>query len=429
MRYQFNFEIEPFEFTETGLAEFSAEWMDSGWQPETGRRVSQLARPRVVASRSSAASGGTATCLKGLICLEHVHCAKQPDPKKPGQFMAGSLARLEPKNMNPGFIDATDNLVTDRSSTGLQTCLNKLLTTQFQNYLSPDSIQRKSASRNDRVRIALIDLTGPKLTQPDFAGWGSPVSMYGASVPKILALYAAFQLRRDLRNLAAVKKISTGKTLESTAISHWKISGLKSGFPTLVWLFDFRNWSGNPNTLDFSAAARKVFQGIMHNAEAGELIIRVGFPYIASVTWQSGLYHPKRGGLWLTSSYGKGQWSNNPVKGVHSANVTALSAATYFTLLAQGRLVNEASSNEIKNWLRGGCITGFFPHSLGVVASKCGVWSDYWHDCALIARDSIRYVVVGLTRTKRSEYPKYTQLFLELDKLIVRNNQTPRPVC
>jgi len=423
MKSQIDFPIEPFafnsefEFDDSDFDKFFTGWNGSLWQTEVNR------------SRSSSLSGRTTACPKGLICLDHIHIPKQPDPKKPGQFIVGSQTRLVPNNMNPGFIDAADNLITDRSGTGLQTCLNKLLTTQFQNYLSRESIQKKSASGNDRVRIGLIDLTGPKLTQPDFAGWGSPVAMYGASVPKILALYAAFQLRRNLRNLAAAQRISTGKTLESTAISHWKISGLRSGFPSLVWLFDIRNWTGNPNTLDFTAAARKVFQGIMHNAEAGKLIIGVGFPYIASVAWQSGLYHPNRGGLWLTSSYGKAQWGSNPLKGVHSANVTALAAATYFTLLAQGRLVDDASSNEMKAWLAGGCYTGLFPEYLGLIASKCGIWSDYLHDCALMSRDTIRYVVVGLTRTNRHEYPKYTQLFQELDRLIVGNNRTPKLIC
>jgi hypothetical protein len=42
--------------------------------------------------------------------------------------------------------------------------------------------------------------------------------------------------------------------------------------------------------------------------------------------------------------------------------------------------------------------------------------------------EDIRYVVVALSLTKRSEYPKYTQLFQELDKLIVGNNRTPSPV-
>ncbi|MEW5755937.1 MAG: hypothetical protein AB1810_06495 [Pseudomonadota bacterium] len=419
MKSQIDFAIEPFAFesefelSETGFEKSVIGWNGAAWQPEVG------------GNRLSTLYGGTTGCPRGLTCLDHYHIPKKPDPTRPSRFVAGALTKLEPRNMNPGFIDSSDNLVTDRSGTGLQTCLNKLVTTQFQNFLSRESIQKKSASRNDRLRIGLIDLTGSKLTQPDFAGWGSTVAMYGASVPKILALYAAFQLRSDLRSLA----ISSGKSLEAEAIRNWKDRGLKSGFPNLVWLFDIRNWSGNPNTLDFTAAARNVFQNIMHNAEAGELIVKVGFPYIASVAWQSGLYHPARGGLWLTSSYGKGQWGGNPLSGVHTANVTALSAATFFTLLAQGRLVDDASAYEMRTWLGGGCYTGLFPQHLGLVASKCGIWSDYLHDCVLIVRGSIRYVVVGLTRTTTSEYSKYTQLFLELDKLIERNNQTPKLMC
>jgi hypothetical protein len=360
---------------------------------------------------------------KGLRLLDHFHVPKTPDPMVSGGFITGLVTKMTVSEMNPGFIDASDNLIIDISSNGLQTCLQKLITTQFQNYLSNKS--NTAPTVGDRLRVALVDLTGNKITQPDFAGWGATVSMYGASVPKILAVYAAHQLRMDLRHLATSQKISTGKVLEKVALQSWKLSG---HLPHLVWFFDIRNWSGNPNTLDFTAAARKVFQGIMHNHEAGELIIRVGFPYIASVTWQSSLFHPARGGLWLTSSYGKGQWGSNPVKVAHSANATALAAATYFTLLAQGRLVDGAASTEIKTTLRRGCVTGLFPN-LGVVASKCGIYADYLHDCALIDRGSVRYVVAGLTRTKPSEYTKYTQLFLELDNLIVRNNQTPKPSC
>ena len=361
---------------------------------------------------------------KGLALFDHFHVPRQPDPTTPGRLVTGAVAKLDVKDMNPGFIDANDQLITDTGGDGLQTCLRRLITTQFQNYLSHP--KNTAPSAGDRLRVALVDLTGPKIAKPDFAGWGSTVSMYAASVAKILALYGAHQLRMDLRQLADSQHITAGKALEQAALRQW---GRRSGLPDLAWLFNIRNWSGDQGLLDFTPAAFKVFENIMHNAEAGELIVRVGFPYIASVTWQSGLYHPARRGLWLSSSYGKGSWAGNPISGVSSANVTALSAATYFTLLAQGRLVDDASSKEMTTWLGGGCVTWLFPDNLGLVASKCGIWSDYLHDCALIVRDSIRYVVVGLTRTKRSEDSKYTQLFLELDRLIVQNNQTPKPAC
>jgi hypothetical protein len=361
---------------------------------------------------------------KGLILLDHFQSPKRADPGVPGAFITDPVAQMRVSDLNPGFIDANDNLIMDTSSSGLQTCLQKLITTQFQNYLSHKSNTAPSAG--DRLRVALVDLTGDKISKPDFAGWGSTVPMYAASVAKILAVYAAHQLRKDLRHLAATQAVSTGSALETAAHQRWSLKGDR---PNLVWLFDIRNWSGTPNTLEFTAAARKALAGIMHNADAASLIVRIGFPYLASVAWQSGLFHPTRGGLWLTSSYSGVRWNANPVKGVQSANITALSAATYFTLLAQGRLADDAASAGMRTVLRHGCVTGLFPQGLGAVASKCGIWSDYLHDCVLVVRNAIRYVVVGLTRTDASEYSQYTQLFRELDNLIVRNNQTPRPVC
>lgn len=360
----------------------------------------------------------------GLKLLDHLQAPKVVTPGVRAALITKPIAKMATPDLNPGFIDANDNVIVDTASDGLQTCLQTLITSQFQNYLANRS--STAPSGNDRLRVALVDVTGDKLARPDFAGWGSTVAMYGASVPKILAVYAAHQLRMDLRYIAASQKISTGPALEKAALQQWNLG---SNGPNLGWLFDIRRWSGAPTTLDFSAAASGALAGIMHNEDAGSVIVGVGFPYIASVTWQSGLFHPTRGGLWLTGAYGKGSWISNPVKGVHSANVTALAAATYFTLLAQGRLVDDATSSDIKTVLRGGCLTSLFPDNLGVVASKCGIYSGFLHDCALIVRPNIRYVVVGLTITNSNELSKYTQLFVELDNLIVRNNQRPKPGC
>ncbi len=343
--------------------------------------------------------GAATTCLKGLICLDHFHIPKRPDPKKPGQFIAGSLARLEPKNMNPGFIDATDNLITDRSNTGLQTRLNQLVTTKFQDFLSRNSVLKKSASQCDRVRIALIDLTGPKLTKPEFAGWGSTLAMDGASVPKILALYTAFQLRFDLRHLAKTRAISNGSALEKAALKDWSLKGLSRDVPNLVFLFDIRKWLGDPDKLDLSANARSLFENgaINGNCSMGRLIKEIGFPYIASVTWQSGLRHPTRGGLWLGAGYCSETcpdlclvWGNNPMrepKPVFGHNATVLSAATFFTLLAQRRLVDDASSTEMQRVLKEGCtVRPYFIYPRGRFPAKCGILKHskaYWnqHGC------------------------------------------------
>jgi hypothetical protein len=122
--------------------------------------------------------------------------------------------------------------------------------------------------------------------------------MYGASAPKILALYAAFQLRSDLRNLIARISPVDGKTLESSAIAEWKAKGFTKQLPDLKWLFDIRKWSA-PAILDFTAAARSAFANIVHNCPAGTLIAKVSLPYISSLAWQSGLLRATSSGLWL----------------------------------------------------------------------------------------------------------------------------------
>lgn len=365
---------------------------------------------------------------KGLKLLDHFHVPKKPDPTTPGHFIVSQLTKVDVTDLNPGFIDPSDNVITDSTSDGLQTCLNKLITNNFQNYLSKAS--NTAATVSDRLRVALVDLTGDKISRPDFAGWGSTLPMYGASVPKMLAVYAAHQLRMDLRQLAFTPGILTAKDLEKTALKTWNLSHSR---PDLVWLFDIRKWNGTPGDLDFTTAAKNVLAKISKGHNGGKFIVRVGFPYIHSITFQSGLFHPTRGGLWLTTSYRQGKSGSNPVKAKYNANVTALSAATFFTLLAQRRMIDPATSADIQRSLfDGGCITRLITplsSTLGGVAAKCGVYRDYWHDCVLVDRADARYVVIVLTRTKKSEEGKYMQLVNELDKLIVRNNQKPKPGC
>jgi hypothetical protein len=390
--------------------------------------------PESLASRQSSSRFGQVSLTsygrpdlpapKHLKLLEHFHAPKQPHFSNAGQFVTSGVTKLIVGDMNPGFVDLSDNLIIDTSGTGLQTCLHKLITSQFQNYLS--SSTATAPASGDRLRVALVDLSGDKLVKPEFAGWGSPIKIYGASVPKILAVYAAHQLRIDLRQLAQTQSISNGKDLKKAALANWNI---KSDAPDLGQLFDILKWSGTPDTIDFTQDIRDAFAIISKNRGAAKVISSVGFPYIGSLAWQSGLFHPTRGGLWLTTSFGKGEWGSNPVSGVSSANLTALSAATYFTLLAQGRLVDDAGSKDITDVLLNGCTTNGFPGGLGVKATKCGFWGPYFHDCVLIERSSVRYVVAGLTKTKDKELPKYTKLFEEIDKLIIKNNQTPRPGC
>jgi hypothetical protein len=109
--------------------------------------------------------------------------------------------------------------------------------------------------------------------------------------------------------------------------------------------------------------------------------------------------------------------------------VTALSAATYFTLLAQGRLVDDASSADIGTALKQGCVSSLFP-SLPVVASKCGIYSGYVHDCAWIQDEEVRYVIAVLSRLETGAQAQlYSSLCTELDLLVRQNNRRPKASC
>ena len=362
----------------------------------------------------------------GLALLEHMHVPKAPDPAHPGTFKTGGPTLLKSADMNPGWIDANDNLVTDKSGAGLQRCLELSITSDFQGLLSRRAQTAPTAS--DRIHVALVDLTGNKLTKPDFAGWGSTLAIFGASVPKVLPLYAAYQLRADLRDLISRRSPKDGRELEKFVIDEWQAKGLTTKQPDLVFLFDVRKWTPS-DTLDFTAATRGTFANISKNCPPGQLIAKVGFPYIGSVAWQSGLFHPTRGGLWLKVAFcNQGSWAS-PVKSPHALNASALSAATYFSLLAQGRLVDDPSSGEIKDALKHGCVTSLLP-PLPVVASKCGIASGHVHDCAWIEDADVRYVIAVMSRLSTNAHASlYTKLCKELDRLVRENNNPSRTLC
>ena len=129
-------------------------------------------------------------------------------------------------------------------------------------------------------------------------------------------------------------------------------------------------------------------------------------------------------------------------------NVTALSVSTFFTLLAQGRLADDATSQEMQTVLWSGCITNRFPGSIAgaVLAAKCGLLGTgqgrlakygcardgalaVLHINVLVEHDGLRYALSLLTYPKGNESLQLSPLIEAVDGLIARNNRTPKPTC
>jgi hypothetical protein len=295
--------------------------------------------------------------------------ALMPDPA-PGA--------MTPARMAPGYL-----LPSDPRRQALQKALDAVLQSNYADAIAPPV----------HLRIGLVDLTGVRYHAPVFAGhwaWGPGSSMEAGSLAKILPLYALYQLRFDLDTVAAQQGITKAAALLSTVKAAWTKEGLASS-PDVQALFTLVERPGQPVV----ARLRRIFD-VHHNSVARRLIIALGFGYIGSVALQSGLFDPAAGGLWLNAAYGKPAmtWTSSPFPNVERHSATALAAATFFTLLAQGRLVDEATSRQIRDVLamrvcmENGPLWGI--RALGGVqaptANKCGLLKPYYHEGAHVLR-------------------------------------------
>lgn len=370
----------------------------------------------------------------------------------------GEIVQLNP--INPGFVDDKDNLIEGP----LQQPLADLLTgsDDFKPFLTAETVRTGKPRVGDKIQVALVDLTGGKLTKPEFAGFGSTVGIEVGSAAKVGALYAAFQLLADLKHIAAIKSINTVARLVTEAARQWRGTAHGSGPDVATFL----NGAADPPALAFSADISRAVANIINNNEsdpdnanvsADRLLRVIGFPYVASLMWQSGLRHAKRGGLWLRWGFDPEHvlaWADpvlpppGPFSGGHAGN--ALSLATFFTLLAQGRLVDAASCAEMKKRLS---TASFFeprywpatpiPHA--AIASKVGLvnrctkwlpkqkdgrpkcdkhsWvSTLANEGALIENGKLRYAVAVMTEGIDHGITVLQQLIGPLNNMISTQN-------
>ena len=207
--------------------------------------------------------------------------------------------------MNPGFFRADGFHEFD---TVLHAKLQNLLldTPKYAVMLADESKRKRDPSAGDRVRVALVDLTGDKLCKPGYADWGSTFPITGGSTVKIAMLYAAHQLLFDLNEMARTGGLKTAAELKKKADEVW--SQLICP-PDLDWLVEFdskgptvRAKASKNLDVHLNQMVNRAFSGISVG-RANQLIMRLGFEYIASVLWQSGLRRSRGRGLWVRNTY------------------------------------------------------------------------------------------------------------------------------
>lgn len=363
---------------------------------------------------------GFGDVLRKPVLLTHYHIRKTNTSA--GLLSDSNASVMTAAQMRPGYV-----AVADPKRQALQKELIKLVES---NYLA-------SVSPKVNLRIALVDLTEAKHHTPIFAGYNAfnasdprgAATVDGASLPKILALYALYQLRFDLNTFAKREGITKRSALEVTIAKEWKKAGLQSQ-PNLSGLFRFVEKAGSP--VETALQRNPAIHG---NWDARVLILALGFEYIGSVALQSGLFDEMQGGLWLNGAYEKPAitWSESPFPTIPRHSATAAAAATYFTLLAQGRLVDQLTSNEIGRVLKHKCAGNGLVDSVetlpgvakGQSPNKCGDLPPYFHDALHVVRQvpggkRLEYAVAVLN--EKPPKISFMQLGKELDSIIAGQN-------
>jgi hypothetical protein len=340
-----------------------------------------------------------------------------PPPLRRKWYSTNSHDDLRPDRLNPGYIDsATHGLARDPN---LDKKLKELIANiHAKNPPFDGDPFKEFVNRGGKIRVALVDLsTDLKLLSPKVAEFNSTRMTQGGSLAKVGLLYAAYQ-----------------------------------------WLFDenVKN-KGKGGTFNFTDAFHKALDGICNNCDASKVSRSIGLRYINSALWQSGLYDCRWGGIWLGAHYNewlykKNKWEcdedpygykgicttegcHQDPKGGYNIALNALSVATFFTLLAQGRLINDQSSQALKDILimqpdrcgsrfREGLKEAGRFATTDRIYSKISVTSSLSHEGALIDRVSTgkKYAAVVLTISQAGSDGMVRQKLIEhLDKLIEMN--------
>jgi beta-lactamase class A len=215
----------------------------------------------------------------------------------------------------------------------------------------------QSLIRAGKMSVALVDLTNPKA--PRLAQVNGSTMMYGASLPKLMVLLAAFQGFAD-------------GTLKETPQIH----------------------------RDLIEMIRR-----SDNYASSQVIGRIGLKKIEALasSRRYRFYDPKKGGIWLGGTYSHGGEVNpEPITGeFHTA--TAYQVCRFYYLLAYGRLVSPERSRQMLKILAFPDLPGKFLAGLGQdvppnhVYRKSGEVRNFHGDSVLVWDTGWRrYILVSL---------------------------------
>jgi hypothetical protein len=305
---------------------------------------------------------------------------------------SSSTKILTPIEMKTSFYDPTTFAISKDPS----------LDSKLQNLLSSNPKYKRN--KKD-FAVSIVDMTGSKKANPEYAGYNDTLSFDAGSTAKLTGLIATYQLKFDCNNfLKQNATITTLPELNTLLTATWIAKGMEAKyFPKLDLIFKF---DAATRTVEIQDKLKDRFDEISRGNENGATALcLIGYHFIGSTMLALSLFNPTTSGLWVRKNYGKDQpnleylgnfiakfnWNDNPFKS-EIYNVNAISMAQLYTLCAQERLIDKNSSQAILKHIElksddtgGGCATNQVdltslrvdPNSF--VSVKCGFYSDILH--------------------------------------------------
>lgn len=283
----------------------------------------------------------------------------------------------------------------------------------------------------DQMGVALVDVG--KRSSIAYASNFTKTG-FAASLPKIVAMYAAFYLQDRLRTIKAALGVASLAQIESTLRKEWG-PAIKSTVPRRAGDFpDITAIFGSAN-FDFKANFKHDLDAMMKKSDnwaAGRCIHRIGYDYINGALTHGGLYSvADKSGFWLAGDYVPDSHKSNregariPGMGTGQA-ASAKAAALLLVNLAREQLVSADASKGMKDvmtnaysWVRyemeaihpGATVYG----KLGLMGGAKGST----HDCAVVKHDDAHYVIVTLFGGNIGLEPLFVELDLIAQQLFV----------